>query len=211
MTTDQQKLWSGTFGDFYQERNKLTQDEVDKRVPFLDSIFRSIYSVTGIIPKSVLEIGAGQGPNILALEKLAIQTAVPIKLYATEVNQTARLHLSENSKTVEILDKIPIEAIADVVMTYGVLIHTHPAHVKPLMEQMHKASKRFIICCEYFAPEVRPLMYRGEKDALWLDDYGSKWLTYHSLRLIGYGFAWKKITGLDNITYWVFEKTSKMQ
>lgn len=210
MTTEQQKLWSGTFGDYYQDRNKLTEDEVEKREPFLLNILQWVYGVTGHAPKSLLEVGAGQGPNILALERISIKSTMPIKLYATEINQRARLHLSENSKTVEILDAIPAEPIADIVMTYGVLIHTHPAHVKSLMGQMFKASNRFIVCCEYFAPETRPVTYRGEKDALWLDDYGSKWLANHSLRLIGYGFAWKKVTGLDNVTYWLFEKTEKM-
>lgn len=208
--TQQTDLWSGVFGDYYQDRNKLTEDEVDRRVLFLENIFRIIYHTCGITPKSVLEIGAGQGPNILGLEKLSLKMASPLKLYATEINQKARIQLSENSKTVEILEKIPTDPIADLVMTYGVLIHTHPAHLKNLQDQIHKASKRFILCCEYFAPDTRPITYRGEKDALWLDDYGSKWLANHSLRLIGYGFAWKKVTGLDNITYWVFERTEKM-
>ena len=210
MTTDQQKLWAGVFGDYYQDRNKLTDEEVEKREPFLLNILQWSYSVTGHLTKSVLEIGAGQGPNILALERISIKSAMPMMLYATELNQKARLHLSENCKTVQILDSIPNEPIADMVFTYGVLIHTHPAHVKNLMDQIFKASKRFIVCCEYFAPETRPMMYRGEKDALWLDDYGSKWLVNHSLRLVGYGFAWKKVTGLDNVTYWIFEKSEKM-
>lgn len=210
MTTDQQNLWKGVFGDFYQDRNKLTEEEVSNRAFFLDGVFRQIYSVTGYIPKSVLEIGAGQGPNILALEKLSIKNAIPVDLYATEINVKARLHLSENSKTVKLLDEIPSEPIADLVITYGVLIHTHPAHIRNLMHHIHRASKRFILSCEYFAPDTRPMLYRGENNALWLDDYGSKWLANHSLRLIGYGFAWKKVTGLDNITYWIFEKTEKM-
>lgn len=210
MSTDQQKLWEGAFGDFYQDRNKLTEEEVTRREHFLGNCLRTIYGVSGVAPKSILEIGAGQGPNIKALENISLKNNIPLKLYATEINQKARLHLSENSKTVEILDNIPTEPIADLVFTYGVMIHTHPAHIKPLINQMHKASKRFLMCCEYFAPETRPMTYQGEKDALWLDDYGVKFMDNHSLRLLGYGFCWKRVTELDNVTYWIFEKTEKM-
>ncbi len=208
--SQQTELWQGPFGDLYQDRNRLTKEEVDKRVDFLDMILKGIYSIHGTTPKSVLEVGAGQGPNILAFEKLALNISQPIKLYATEVNQRARVHLSENSKTVEILDQIPSMPTADLVMTYGVMIHTHPAHIRDLQTKMYDASNRYILCCEYFSPELRPQTYHGEKDALWLDDYGSKWLDNCSLRLLSYGFSWKKISGLDNITFWLFEKKGKM-
>ena len=210
MTTDQQKLWEGKFGDLYQERNTPDEKEISNREKFLESVFMQIYSSYGIVPKSVLEVGAGQGPNLMALEKLSIHKSIPIKLYATEINQIARVKLSENTKTVDILDQIPAEPIADLVMTYGVLIHTHPAHVRNLQQKLFNASNKFILSCEYFAPEVRPLMYRGEKDALWLDDYGKRWLDNCSLRFVSYGFCWKLITGLDNVTFWLFEKKDKM-
>lgn len=207
---DSLKLWEGPFGDLYQERNEPTSEEVDNRMKFLQHILQTIYTGCGILPSSVLEIGAGQGPNLMALEKLSMQIGKPLKLYATEINQRARVKLSENAKTVEILDKIPNIVTADLVMTYGVLIHTHPALIRELQTKIHNAANRWILCCEYFSPVTRPITYRGEKDALWLDDYGSIWLNNFSLSIVGYGFAWKKVTGLDNITFWLFEKVGKM-
>lgn len=208
MTNTQQiDLWQGPFGDFYQERNKLTEEEVNRRVHFLTAIMQVIYGHTGLIPQSVLEIGAGQGPNMVALQKIQQTIQRPMKLYATEINQKARLALSENAKQVEILPDIPPEPIAELVITYGVLIHTHPAHVKKLMEKIHNASSRWILSVEYFAPETRPIVYHGEKDALWLDDYGSHWMDNHPLTCFGYGFQWKRKTGLDNTTFWLFQKT----
>lgn len=204
--TEQISLWQGPFGDFYQERNKLTDEEINKRLIFLEGIIRVIYGHTGQTPKSVYELGAGQGPNMAAFEKLSTKLSIPMKLYASEINQKARLALSENCKTVEILPDIPPEPVADLVMTYGVLIHTHPAHLRKLIEKLYNASNKWILCVEYFAPETRPVTYRGEKDALWLDDYGSKWVDNHPLMVLGYGFQWKKTTGMDNVTFWLMEK-----
>jgi len=205
--TQQAKLWEGIFGDAYQERNTLDKKEIERREAFFTRIFMYIYSICGVMPKSVLEIGAGQGPNLCAIEKFSLAQSVPIKLYATEINQKARIALSENAKTVEILDEIPKEPLADLVLTYGVMIHTHPAHLRDLVNKMYNSSNKFLMCCEYFAPQTRPIPYRGEKDALWLDDYGSKMLEFYpSLEIKGYGFMWKPMSGLDNITYWVMQK-----
>jgi len=210
MTTKQTELWEGVFGDAYQERNELTQEEIKRRQGLMRTVLTGIYSRTGKLPTDILEIGAGQGPNLCGLEKLSIELGVPIGLYATEINQKARIALSENCTLVKILDDIPSTPTFDLVYTYGVMIHTHPAHLRSLQQKIYDASKRFIACFEYFAPETRPIMYRGEKDALWLDDYGKKFMDNFPLNLVTYGFAWKPFTGLDNVTYWVLEKKDKM-
>jgi len=220
--TQQINLWTGEFGNLYQDRNKLTQEEIEIRKGFWENIIRNIYMNCGAIPQSVLEIGAGQGPNLAAFRviydtmyeeanKLKLQDKKDIPLWATEINENARVQLKENVKDVHILDSISnITNVADMALTYGVLIHTHPAHLKGVMDDIYKASKRWIVCCEYFAPESRMIPYRGENNALWLDDYGSRWVDNYPLRVIGHGFCWRRMTRLDNITFWIFEKTEKM-
>ena len=38
-------------------------------------------------------------------------------------------------------------------------------------------------------------------------DFGGHWMDlYPDLRLVGNGFFWRRSTGLDNITWWLFEK-----
>lgn len=209
--SNQIELWRGPFGDQYQERNLLTDEEVAYRIPFFTQLLQVIYTnCNGALPDSILEIGAGQGPNMVALDKISLGMRRPLKLYATEINDKARDALQQNSKSTEILNDIPKIPVADLVFTYGVLIHTHPAHLRSLQDKIFNSSKRWIMCAEYFAPETRPIPYRGEKDALWLDDYGSKWVDNYPLRVLGYGFCWKKTTKLDDITFWLFEKTEKM-
>lgn len=209
--TKQQELWQGAFGDDYHTRNPNTDDEIDKRIAFWELVLKNFYGVCGVIPKSFLEIGAGQGPNLIALEKIGVRHGIPFKCYAVEVNQKARLALAEASKTIDILPQIPQVPVADLVFTYGVMIHTHPAHVRELQRSMVDASNRFVMCAEYFAPTTTPKPYRGESDALWLDDYGSLFLNNFPLAVVGCGFAWKRVSGLDNVTFWLLQKQGKMQ
>jgi hypothetical protein len=87
------------------------------------------------------------------------------------------------------------------------LIHVPPDKILASMKEIHRCSKRWIVCAEYFAPEERELPYRGQRNALWLRDYGSLWLdNFPDLTCIATFFAWKRMTGLDNLTFWLFEK-----
>ena len=49
--------------------------------------------------------------------------------------------------------------------------------------------------------------YRGQEGLLFKRDFGGLWLdSFPSLRTVAYGFAWKRVTGVDNLTWWLFEK-----
>ena len=49
--------------------------------------------------------------------------------------------------------------------------------------------------------------YRDHSDVLFKRDFGGFWLdNFPHLRVVSYGFAWKRVTGLDNLTWWLFEK-----
>ena len=43
------------------------------------------------------------------------------------------------------------------------------------------------------------LLFKRDFGALWMD-------RFHGLRIVDYGFFWKRATGLDNLTWWLFEK-----
>jgi hypothetical protein len=206
----QAELWTGPFGDAYHDRNPITDIDLKNRMMWWNSVIKILYMNCNNIPSSYLEVGAGQGANLQAIQKVYMtEVERSVDLYATEVNKKARRSLEEIiiPNKVKILDDIRgLQGIADCVFTYGVLIHTHPAHLKSLMHDMYHATKRWIICVEYFAPTTRPLIYHGEENALWLDDYGSHWIDNHKLRVIGHGFLWKRMSGLDNLTFWLLEK-----
>lgn len=189
-------LWASEFGDDYTRRNSV----MGKR--------GQVWKL--LLPKrveSVLEVGANSGLNLHA-----IATLCGCDLYACEPNDLARTTLLEANLcehiTADYADKLsfPDEA-ADLVFTCGVLIHVPPDKLIASMREIHRCAKRYIICGEYFAPSEEMIPYRGYQDALWRRDYGSLWLdTFSDLYCIGTLFAWKRMTGLDNITFWVFEK-----
>jgi pseudaminic acid biosynthesis-associated methylase len=211
MSTKQIELWRGPFGDMYNKRNEVTEEEIKNRTIFWKGVLQNIYMhCSGAVPKSILEVGAGQGPNLIALRNIYKKMDVIVELYGTEVNENAKKKLKE-IKEVEVLDNIPATECMDLVFTYGVLIHTHPGHLYNLQKKIYNCSSRFIVCTEYFSPTSRPIPYRGENDALWADDYGGRWLDQFRLRVLGNGFCWKRTTGLDNVTVWMMEKMEKMQ
>lgn len=221
--TEQIKLWDGKFGTDYFERNKFTEEFLRPRYLFWDNMIKNMYYAFGSMPNDILEIGAGAGANMMAIrnvyttakqdptEDYSEVNVIPHKLFATEVNTDAAEALQTNVPGIKLLpyDRLhQFPNIADLAFTSGVLIHTHPAHRMELMRNIYNASRKFIVCIEYFAPETRMIPYRGTENSLWLDDYGSIWLDNFDVRVVSYGFCWKKTTGLDNVTYWLMEKVN---
>src|SRR4051812_43099010 len=158
-----------------------------------------------LLPKnceSVLEVGANIGLNLEA-----IGTISDAELYAVEPNAIAREELiaaefvHERNIRADYADKIGFpDEIADLVITSGLLIHIPTDKLIPSMKEIHRCAKRWIISAEYFAPSEEMIPYRGHDNALWRRDYGSIWLdNFPDLHCQGAVFAWKRMTGLDNL------------
>ena len=93
--------------------------------------------------------------------------------------------------------------------TSGVLIHIHPDDLLDSMGEIHRVAKRYVVCIEYFSDKPEMIPYRGHDDRLFKRDFGSYYLdNFPDLSVVDYGFSWKRLTGLDNLTWWVFEKRS---
>jgi pseudaminic acid biosynthesis-associated methylase len=209
--TKQLELWRGPFGDEYVTRNRLSPVDVTNRMAFWERAIKQLYLNSNSMPETFLEVGAGQGANLQALDAIYKTLDKSTAFYATEVNEKARSVLTDCVPGITIItDLSKSVSIADCVFTMGVLIHIHPGHIARVMGDIYRASKKWIICAEYFSPTTRSISYHGEADALWADDFGGKWLDdpRFSLRLVGYGFLWKRVSGLDNLTFWLMEKTS---
>ena len=69
-------------------------------------------------------------------------------------------------------------------------------------------SRRYILCAEYFAREPEEVPYRGQTGLLFKRDFGSYWLDQYPVRHIANGFHWRRTTGIDDVTWWLFEKTA---
>ncbi len=191
-------LWCGEFGESYTKRQA---DTSGARQHMWDMV----------LPKrgvdTILEVGANVGANLEAISQIRDSD-----LFATEPNELARRQLNDSGLCIQVTNdkanelRLDDKSI-DLVFTSGVLIHIPPADLEASMREIHRVARRWVVCAEYFAPSEEMIPYRGHDNALWRRDYGSLYLdTFPDLRCMTCLFAWKRMTGLDNLTYWVFEK-----
>jgi pseudaminic acid biosynthesis-associated methylase len=196
--------WQGEFGRDYSERNGVSDETLVQRLQFFARAFRKLPVNR---PNRILEVGANIGLNLMALEKLSPRA----ELRAVEPNGVAAHRLLDNT-VLQAVDTRPVEKLDydeefDLVFTMGVLIHIPPDRLGQAMVAIYRASSRWILCAEYFNPDLVAIPYRGRADRLWKGDYGSRYLDmFPGLNLVDHGFAWKRTTGLDNLTWWLFEK-----
>lgn len=210
------ELWKTDFGDAYTERcHPDTQDgaaQIDARA----QLFLTIQRQTGISffgLDSIVEYGCNAGLNLEALRK----TWPSVPTLGVEPNAVARTEAKAAGHEVihgELRFDDPkaflqkrTPAVGDLAFTAGVLIHVPPTELKEAEDVVVQSAKRYVLAIEYFAPESRMIRYRGLDHAMWLDDFGSHYWKHPDIkRCLGYGFAWKPVTGMDNVTWWMFEK-----
>ena len=198
--------WAGAFGDAYTERNRTTPGWLAK----VEAMWREFLPAMQPEPvRRVLEVGANVGNNLRVLAKLT-----DAELFALEPNEKARAILNRDAvlPAANILagtaDEIALSGSAvDLVFTCGVLIHVAPDQLDAAYREMHRVSSRYILTAEYFADQPEEKRYRGHDGLLFKRDFGGHWLDlFPDLELMDYGFLWRRTTGLDNLTWWLFRK-----
>ena len=195
---EQEKLWSGSFGSSYTQRNPGS--------PTGDRIFwERALDKTGTIT-TVLELGANKGNNIRALRR-----HLPLaQLDGFEINPEAFKQLelvADESRCGSILDFQPSRTW-DLVFTKGVLIHIAPSDLDKAVRVLYEASCKYILISEYFNERPVEIKYRGIDGALWKRDFGEFLLNqYPGLKCVDYFFWWRHDRHpQDNITTWIFQK-----
>lgn len=205
-TTPQAEFWKGTFGDAYTDRNIDSPEQMQARLALWSEILG--HTLSGP-PASILEVGANLGINLRALALLS-----SARRLAVEPNEKARAILVQDKVVAgeDVRDGLASsidfpDGVADMTFTSGVLIHIHPDQLLASLKEIYRCSRRWIVCVEYFSDRPEAIPYRGHDDRLFKRDFGGLWLdNFHDLRTVAYGFAWKRVTGLDNLTWWLFEK-----
>lgn len=199
-------FWKGEFGDQYSSRHPATDHEIRARVALWAEILSHIAPEK---PRTILEIGANVGNNLRALRCLS-----GAKFFALEPNEAARKVLEADGIVSEWDTRAGMatatgfmDDTAELVFTSGVLIHIPPTDLIASCREIYRCSSRWIVAIEYFSVEPREIPYRGHAGKLWSRDYGGFWLDHFTdLKPIACGFAWNRLTGLDNLTYWIFSK-----
>lgn len=205
-STAQLDAWRGAFGDAYVERNDMSAGMLAARGAMWTRILQP---VADAMPDSILEIGANIGINLAALKSL---TAA--RLVALEPNAGARKLLKDDNiaAAADIHDgfasAIPLaDGAVDMAFTSGVLIHISPDDLLASCREIHRVSARYIACIEYFSDTPQEIRYRNQEGLLFKRDFGEFWMSnFADLSLVDYGFFWRRATGLDNLTWWLFCK-----
>jgi pseudaminic acid biosynthesis-associated methylase len=207
--------WIGDFGNHYQQRNASSWPSIKNRSRMFGDIFQAMENAAKAnpalkgFPESVFEAGCGCGDNLRAIDMVYERARATIKLTGCDPNEAARLAAADAGTILPgDLRQLPMDdASADLVFTSGVLIHIPPSDFPRAMAEIHRVSKRWILSIEYFNPTVQEVEYHGEKGLMWRRDYGEEWLAkFPDLKMIGYGFGWKRHSGLDNVTWFLLEK-----
>lgn len=206
-STEQEMFWAGRFGDAYIARN-------NKKKLFAANLnlFSEIFYRTKNV-KTIMELGANIGLNILAINNLLPNS----KTSAVEINPKAFKQLKSacTGKTYlsSILDiDTKINNQYDLVFTKGVLIHFNPDKLQKVYDIMYKLSKKYICIAEYYNPSPIILEYRGEKNKLFKRDFAGELLDkYKNLELVDYGFRYHKDNNYpqDDITWFLLKKVSR--
>jgi spore coat polysaccharide biosynthesis protein SpsF len=199
--------WQGRFGDEYTERNAPGREALAARVRMWSRILTSL---DGDPPAGILEVGANLGLNLRVLSMLT-----PAALTAVEPNASARERLVADGvlPAGQVLEGICAglpcaDASHDMVFTSGVLIHVPPADLAASCREIHRVARRYVLAVEYNSEQPVEVRYRNQEGLLFKRDFGAFYLeTCPGLKVRDYGFFWRPVTGLDNLTWWLFEKS----
>ncbi|HEX6992356.1 MAG TPA: pseudaminic acid biosynthesis-associated methylase [Gemmatimonadales bacterium] len=206
MTWDSQEaFWAGAEGNAYHERSP---GNVEANIALFARALRAAVKPIG----SVLELGAGMGANMIALRRL-LPTAA---LEALEINGAAQKRLQQLAKRQIVTRVIPhslfemhLNDERDLVLTKGFLIHMRPEILPAVYKQLARASRRYVLMAEYYAPTMTGIPYRGKDGLLWKGDYCTGFqLAHPEFELLDYGFVYHRDPKWpqDDLTWWLLEK-----
>ena len=200
--TEQEEFWTGQFGDDYTNRNQGSQ-----LIASNTALFASIIARTRQV-KSILELGANRGLDLLALRSLL----PAVELSAIEINPKAvkELESINNLKIYQqsILD-FSVDYQRDLVLSKGLLIHIAPEMLPRAYQVLYESSGRYICLAEYYNPTPVEVEYRGNKGKLFKRDFAGEMMDrYPDLALLDYGFTYHRDNNFPqgDLTWFVLSK-----
>lgn len=199
--TSQERAWAGELGNAYNRRSPG-----DEQANY--QLFRRIFGATAIVPESILELGAGQGANLRALNRIFPKA----ELSGLEVNQQAAEVLAHTTPCKRVIHASALlwspDRTWDLILTKGFLIHIPPDMLAMIYATIHRAARRWILLCEYYSPRREMVPYRGQDNLLWKAPHAEEMLqAYGDLRLVDYGFVSELDPyPQDNLNWWLVSK-----
>lgn len=204
--TEQEKFWAGKFGTEYISRNR-SEEYLASNIGFFSKTLAKTNNL-----KSCIEFGANIGMNLKAIKCLFPD----ISLKGIEINPDAADTLSEflgerNVYRGSILDYSPKneKEKSDLALIKTVLIHINPDSLNAVYDKLYKASRKYILVCEYYNQIPVTISYRGHSRKLFKRDFAGEMLDrFKDLELIDYGFSYQRDGAFpqDDITWFLLSK-----
>lgn len=207
--TEQEKFWSGEFGDDYVERNN-GKDMVASDI----ALFSKILGSCEMPIESVIEFGPNVGMNLKALKALKPN----IKCAGVEINEKAANILKNdpffsNDLTVYNTSILDYDCNAggkfDVSLIKGVCIHINPDELQSVYQKLYDSSNKYIIICEYYNPTPVEVVYRGNTGKLFKRDFAGEFMDkFSDVSLVDYGFVYHRDNNfpMDDATWFLLRK-----
>jgi len=94
----------------------------------------------------------------------------------------------------------------DMAFTVTVLIHVSPDDLPAVLREILRVTRRYVLCVEYYAPQVTSIPYRGQSDLLWKRDFFKDYQRmFPDLALVRTGHVGQD-EGFDDCMWWLLEK-----
>ena len=199
--TEQEKFWSGEFGDQYISRNK-SEKLFYSKVAMWARLLKSTHNV-----ESIREMGCNIGLNLLAINQLQPSVALSaIEINETAIEEAKKLNIAEIYKN-SVIQDLNLDPV-DLTFTSGVLIHIHPDFLKYAYDNLVRQSKKYILIVEYYNPEPIAVPYRGYSNKMFKRDFAGDLMEKYDLKLIDYGFIYKRDNWApqDDTNWFLLEK-----
>jgi len=193
----QLNIWKSEFGIEYTDRNIIVSESRLKAFKIM---------IDDLEINKILEIGCNVGHNLITLSKIGC-----FELIGIEPLKYAVLKGRLLSNLISILEgdvyKIPfIDGYFDLVFTCGVLIHISLKNLFKAIDEIYRASNKYILIIEYYEEKETPIKYRGYNNLLWKRNFKKHFIERHpDLQLLRSGF-WDKENGFDRTHWWLFKK-----
>jgi len=193
-----ERLWAGEFGDAYIQRNRSLDE---RRTTFWSRLLER----HGI--GSVLEIGCGQGGNLIPISGVIEARNV----WGVDVNEHALANARSAAPGINVVTSVARElpfrdGLVDLTFTVGVLIHQPDTTLPIVMAEAVRVSQAFVLWAEYHAPATEEIPYHGVAGSLFRRNYGA---IYHELfpelAIREEGFLGPD-EGFDRLTWQLLEK-----
>jgi len=200
--TDQEKFWSGDFGNAYTKRNINLEKN---NIAFFTKV---LYRTQNI--NSIIEFGCNRGMNLQALHTIFPSNT---KISAIEINDSAinivkDLNITDKLYHTSMLD-FNVDYKRDLTFIKGVLIHINPEFLQNVYQKLYDSSSKYILISEYYNPTPVEISYQGHREKLFKRDFAGEMLDkFPDLKLIDYGFVYHRDPWLttDDENWFLLEK-----